>query len=86
MSTMSAARMREVTARLGPAETAEKSRTLWRARLRIGGTGKDEFLFRSSEEFTEAAGKAEELLESSPSCKVSGAQIVAVERVARLWN
>jgi len=60
-------------------------RTLWRARLRVG-PNKDEFLFRANEEFLEASEIAADILDSSPSCKVAGATIVAVERVSRLWN
>ena len=71
--------------KLGPAETKEKLRTLWKANLRIQ-TDKGDFLFRSSEEFADAAVTAQRLLESSPSCRMVGAVIVGVERVARLWN
>ena len=84
-TTMSKTRLRAVTSKLEPADNIDKSRTLWRAKLRIQNE-KDEFLFRCGEEFTDAATKAQELLETSPSCKMVGAEIIAIERVARLWN
>lgn len=65
--------------KLAPATKSEKLRTLWKASLRVG-TGKDEFLFRSTEEFTQASRVAQDLLDSSPSCQITGAVIVAVER------
>lgn len=85
MAAISRERLKQVKERSGPAESGEDMRTLWRARLRIGAE-KDEFLFRSSEEWGEASGEAQRLLETSPSCKMVGAVIIAVERVARLWN
>lgn len=73
------------------AETAEPpaqsnaDRVLWKAQLSIQQR-KDEFLFRASEEFSEASTIATDLLGSSPSCQMVGAVIVGIERVARLWN
>lgn len=60
-------------------------RTLWRATMRIG-TAKEAFYFRESENFTAAAVTASRLLEESLSARMVGAEIVAVEREARLWN
>jgi hypothetical protein len=78
--------MAEIEKRLGPGDPAGSMRTLWRARLKVGNNNKDEFLFRAGEEFEDAGATACVLLDSSPSCKISGATIVAVERVAKLWN
>jgi hypothetical protein len=79
--------MPKVTVRIGPSETTakEKSRTLWRANLRIQNE-KQDFLFRASEDFAEASTLAQKLLDSSPSCQMVGAVIVGIERMARLWN
>ena len=66
-----------------PAEP--KLRFLWRANLQIGPR-KDYFLFRSTDDFSQAAKLAEELLDSSPACDMAGAVIVALERNDRLWN
>ena len=85
MSTMSTIRMKKIAERMQPAPNDQHNLTLWRAKLRIQ-TASDDFLFRSSDEFSDAAEVAQTLLESSPSCKMVGAEIVAVERVARLWN
>jgi hypothetical protein len=60
-------------------------RTLWRARLNIGGRG-DEFYFRETDDITAAVRTAAVLLESSPAARMSGAVIVSVEREASLWN
>ncbi len=78
-------RMQAIADKIGPGETKVRVRTLWRAKLRIQNR-KDEFLFRSTEDFADAAKIAQTLLDSSPSCKMSGAEIVSIERVARLWN
>lgn len=86
MTATSQARVEQVKNRLGPGEGPAGPGTLWRARLRLPPSGKDEFLFRSSEEFSDAATTAQELLETSPSCKMVGAEIIEVARVARLWN
>ncbi len=67
------------------APAQEVLRVLWKARLSIQQR-KDEFLFRASEEFSEASTIATDLLGSSPSCQMVGAVIVGIERVARLWN
>ena len=85
MGTKSAVRVAAIASKLGPEETSQKDRTLWRARLRVG-TNKDEFLFRANDDFSGASEIAQELLESSPSCKMTGAEIIALERVARIWN
>ena len=79
-------KVRAVVERLHDDKTVAKGRVLWRAKLFIPGGGKDEFLFRGEEEFTLAAASAQQILESRASCKMVSAQIVAVERVARLWN
>jgi len=71
MSTTSAVRIKAVTDKLGPGDADETARTLWRARLRVQNN-KDEFLFRSSEDFTDAAEVAQQLLDESPSCKMVG--------------
>ena len=79
-------RAKLMTAKIGPLAIEEgEQRTLWKARLRIQNE-KQEFLFRSTDEFQLAAKTAQELLETSPSCQMVGAEIVAVERMARLWN
>ncbi len=67
------------------AATTAGHRVLWKARLSIQHR-KDEFLFRAGEEFAEASTIAMDLLLNSPSCKITGAVIVGIERVARLWN
>lgn len=86
MSTNSKPRLAAIASKLGPKDAEQAGRTLWRARLRVPPAGKDEFLFRSSDEFSEAAFCAQTLLEGSPSCKMVGAEIISLERVARLWN
>jgi hypothetical protein len=86
MGTKTLNRIGAVVERLGPGVTDETNRTLWRCRMRIPGGKPDEFLFKSSEEFIDASGLADQLLAESPSCKMVGATILAVERVARLWN
>jgi hypothetical protein len=60
-------------------------RVLWRARLRIGA-GKDEFLYRCTEDFTLASATAEGLLQASTAASMVGAVITGIERQARLWN
>jgi hypothetical protein len=70
---------------LGPSGTKEKLSVLWKAKLKIQNETGD-FLFRSTEEMLDAAAAAERILQSSPSCKMVGAVIVGVERVAKLWN
>ena len=86
MGMQSAVRIGVIASRLGPRETSQETRTLWRARLRIPPGGKDEFLFRANNDFSDASAVAQDLLDSSQSCKMCGAEIIAVERVARLWN
>ncbi len=83
--TKSGVRIQAIADKIGPGESKERIRTLWRAKLRIQNR-KDEFLFRSTEDFSDAAKTAQTLLDGSPSCKISGAEIVSIERVARLWN
>ncbi len=70
---------------VAPPAPSNAGRVLWKARLSIQQR-KDEFLFRASEEFSEASTIATDLLDSSPSCQMVGAVIVGIERVARLWN
>jgi hypothetical protein len=70
---------------VAPPAPSNADRVLWKARLSIQQR-KDEFLFRASEEFSEASTIATDLLDSSPSCQMVGAVIVGIERVARLWN
>lgn len=60
-------------------------RTLWRASLRIG-TNRESFYFREIGDFGEAAKTAQRLLEASLSARMVGAEIIAVEREAILWN
>jgi hypothetical protein len=60
-------------------------RTLWKASLKIADR-KDEFLFRDVDDFSLASVTAVKLLETSPAAHLTGAVIVSVERVARLWN
>ena len=62
-----------------------RRRVLWRARL-IHQQKKDEFLFRSTEDFNEAAALATDLLCGEPGDAKAGAVIVGIERVALLWN
>lgn len=71
--------------RTAPPAQSNADRVLWKAWLSIQQR-KDEFLFRASEEFSEASTIATDLLDSSPSCQMVGAVIVGIERVARLWN
>jgi hypothetical protein len=85
MTATSNVRLKAIKSNLEPLPGERGMRTLWRARLRIQDQ-KDEFLFRAGDEFESAAQVATELLESSPSCKMVSAQIIAVERIARLWN
>jgi hypothetical protein len=64
-------------------------RTLWKAKLQFpGGRANEEqnFLFRERDDFACAAETAEKLLESHRAAEMAGAYIVAVERVAHLWN
>lgn len=70
---------------VAPPAPSNADRVLWKARLSIQQR-KEEFLFRASEEFSEASTIATDLLDSSPSCQMVGAVIVGIERVARLWN
>jgi len=68
-------------------EVSIKLSVLWQAKLSVpGGKGNESFLFRSTEDFERAARTAEVLLQSSPGCRVSGAYITGLDRVARLWN
>lgn len=74
---------REPEAKAGnPADT---HRVLWKTCLQIGNRN-DEFLFRAGEDFGAAFRIALHLLDSSASCQMEGAVIVALERIARLWN
>lgn len=66
--------------------TGGEMRTLWRCRLRVGGSGRQEFLFRETEEFSKASATAQELVRKSKGAEMSNAEIVAVEYVAYLWN
>jgi hypothetical protein len=86
-TTITKTRLRIVQSRLAPAEEAdaEEGRTLWRCILRCG-IERDEFLFRSGDKFEDAANQALHLVTLSPSCQMVKAVIVAVERVAKLWN
>jgi hypothetical protein len=79
--------MARATLRLSAPETGRKdqNRTLWKANLRIQNE-KQDFLFRSTEDFAEASALAQKLCESSPSCAMVGAVIVGIERMAKLWN
>jgi hypothetical protein len=67
------------------AENDGQMRTLWRASLRIG-TNREAFYFREIADFGQAAKTAQKLLEASLSARMVGAEIVAVEREATLWN
>lgn len=63
-------------------EDDDHRRTLWRARLRP----KNEFMFRETADFNQAVRTAQKLLEESRAARMIDADIVAVERVAALWN
>ena len=61
-------------------------RYLWTATLKVGGTRKDSFLFRSTKDFGAASETAQRLLETSPAAEMSGAELLEVKFVAYLWN
>jgi len=72
---------------LDPVSQKNAMKTLWEAELAFREGGRHQhMLFRSGEDFTEAAQTAQTLLEGSTGAKVSGATIISVKRVARLMN
>jgi hypothetical protein len=82
---MSKTRLRVVQSKLAPEDAGEEGRTLWRCVLRID-VERDEFFFRAGPKFEDAANEALRLVCESASCQMVRAVIVAVERVAKLWN
>jgi hypothetical protein len=65
---------------------AEEDCTLWEATIFIPGGDEQTFYFRASEDFSLAATTANELVKDSPGCRLVGASIVEVKRIALLWN
>jgi len=63
----------------------DQLRTLWLARLRAGVNNHDMY-FRSTEEAIDATLTAQKLIDESAASNIAGAVIVAVTRIARLWN
>jgi hypothetical protein len=60
-------------------------RTLWKATLDIQGKAQPMY-FRSTAEFADASREAARLAETSPGANMSGATIIAIEKITRLWN
>lgn len=70
---------------MAPKATNLAMGTLWKVKLRIGDEYQ-EFLFRQRDDWESAAKTAQDLVDKSAACDMVGATIVAVERVAHLWN
>jgi hypothetical protein len=70
---------------LKPEPTNGGMRTLWSATLQIAD-GREDFLFREQDDFEKAAATAQKLVEGSTACRMVGAVIVEIKRVAHLWN
>lgn len=63
-----------------------KMRVLWRVRINIDGIERTG-LFRAGEDFANAATVLQEIIETSPAMKMHGsAQVMGIDRIARLWN
>jgi hypothetical protein len=68
-----------------PASAPKGASTLWQCTLRLA-TAKEDFLFREKDDFALAAATAANLVDGSPACKMAGAVIIEIKRVAHLWN
>lgn len=65
---------------------APDQRTLWCAKLLTRDNGKQDRFFRASDSLSQAAQVAQQLLDQSPAAEMTGAEMVSLERVVRLWN
>jgi hypothetical protein len=84
--TLSRTRLKAIASQLSPGDDEPtEERTLWRCILRVD-LNRDEFLFRSTDDFEQATIEALQLVDRSQSCRMTKARVVAIERVARLWN